>query len=177
MLRGPVVSMRNTSTIRGVWGLTKRRLRWWRGRLRRDRAALALLMMLSLALFEPLLCIVSCQLWMPLTLSGNAPTLHQHEHQHMHTQAASIASAPIPAHAADAPLAHELAQAGCNQHIGYPSGSPLPSGPSPLHETLLTLVLPLFILLLAAIYLSALLTGPPGVFIPVRLRPPIPIAG
>jgi hypothetical protein len=169
--------MRNTSTIRGVWGLTKRRLRLWRGRLRRDRGALALVMMLSLAIFEPLLCIVSCQLWMSLALSGNVPAQHQHQHQHMHTQAASIAAAPILAHAADAPIVHEPTAAGCSLHIGYPSGSPLPATPSPLHETLLTLALPLFVLLLAVVYLSAPLTEPPRVFVPILLRPPIPIAG
>ena len=131
-------------------------------------------MMLSLAVFEPLLCIVSCQFWMPHAFSDNAHALHQH--QHMHTQAGIVAM-PGLAHAADAPIAHELAPAGCSLHIGYPSESPLPPGPSPIHETLLTLVLPLFILLLAVVYLAAPLTGPPRVFIPVLLRPPIPIAG
>ncbi|HET9221393.1 MAG TPA: hypothetical protein VFO07_02760, partial [Roseiflexaceae bacterium] len=91
--------MPKLSTIRGVWGLAKRRWRAWRGRLRRDRAALALVMILSLAVFEPLLCIVSCQFWMPFVFSNYFPAQHQH-HQHMHTQAANVAATPTPAGAA-----------------------------------------------------------------------------
>ena len=169
--------MRDSSTIREVWGLTKRRWRAWRGRLRRDRAALALVLILSLAVFEPLLCIVSCQFWMPFVFSNYFPAQHEHHH-HMHTQAASMAAAPIQANTADVALIGKAVPAAvCIMHMGYPSGSPLPPAPPPLHETLPTLVLPLFIFLLAAIYLSAPLTGPPRVFIPVPLRPPIPIAG
>jgi hypothetical protein len=177
MLYGPGGSVRNSSTIREVWGLTKRRWRAWRGRLRRDRAALALVLILSLAVFEPLLCIVSCQFWMPFVFSNYFPAQHEHHH-YMHTQAASMAAAPIQANTADVALIGKAVPAAvCIMHMGYPSGSPLPPPPPPLHETLPTPVLPLFIFLLAVIYLSAPLTGPPRVFIPVPLRPPIPIAG
>ena len=170
-------SVRTTSTIRAAWGLAKRRWRAWRGRIRRDRAALALVVMLSLALFEPLLCIVHCQLWMPFALSSYFGAQHQHHH-HMHTQAASAAAAPAPANAADPALAQGAAPAaGCTIHAGYPGGSPLSPPPSPVHETLLTLVLPIFIVLLAVAYASAPLTDPPRVFVPVPLRPPIQFAG
>jgi hypothetical protein len=134
-------------------------------------------MMLSLAIFEPLLCIVSCQFWMSFAI-GNVSVQHQHHHQHMHADAASMAPVPTPVHAADAVIVHEAASvAGCTMHIGYPSGSPMPPPPSPIHETLPTLVLPLFILLLVVMYRSSPLTGPPRVFVAVPLRPPIPIAG
>jgi hypothetical protein len=167
--------VRIISTIRGAWGLAKRRWRVWRGRLRRDRAALALAVMLSLALFEPLLCIVSCQFWMPSMLNDGASGQHDH---HMHMEMAGADLMPIPMHAADVVIAHEAAPAaGCTMHIGDPSEPPLPSAPSPIHETLLTLALPLFIVLLAVIYLALPLTGPPRVFVSVPLRPPIPIAG
>jgi hypothetical protein len=145
----------------------------WRGWLRRDRAALALAVTLSLAVFEPLLCIVHCQLWMPFALRSYFGA--QHQHHHMHTQAASAASTPAPADAALAQMAAPAA--GCTIHAGYPSGSPLSPPPSPVHETLLTLVLPIFIVLLAVAYPSLPQTGPPRVFVPVPLRPPIPFAG
>jgi hypothetical protein len=132
--------------------------------------------MLSLAVFEPLLCIVHCQLWMPFAERSYFGA--QHQHHHIHIQAASTASAPALANAADPALIQVAAPAaGCAIHMGSPSGSPLSPPPSPVHETLLTLVLPIFIILLAVAYPSAPLTGPPRVFVPVRLRPPIPIAG
>jgi hypothetical protein len=177
MLYVPGGSVANSSTIRGGWRLIKLRWRAWRSRLRRDRAALALAMTLSLAVFEPLLCIVSCQFWMPFVFSNYFPAQHEHHH-HMHTQAANMAAMPIPLGRADVALIGKATPAAvCIMHMGYPSESPLPPPPAPLHETLPTLVLPLFIFLLAAIYLSVPLTGPPRVFIPVPLRPPIPIAG
>jgi hypothetical protein len=71
---------------------------------------------------------------------------------------------------------HELSPDGCGMHIGYPSDTPLPRAPSPVHETLPTLVVPLFVLLLVVVYLCVPLTGPPRVFVLVPLRPPIPIA-
>jgi hypothetical protein len=160
-----------------VWGLAKRRWRAWCGRLRRDRAALALFMILSLAVFEPLLCIISCQFWMPFVLTNYFPAQHQ-QHHHMHSQAANTSAMIVPSESAQAALIEKAAPAEiCVMHMGSPSGSPLSPPPAPLHETLPTLVLPLFIILLAAIYLSAPLTGPPRVFIAVPLRPPIPIAG
>ena len=61
-------------------------------------------------------------------------------------------------------------------HIGYPSDTPLPRAPSPVHETLLTMVLPLFVLLLAVVYLCVPLTGPPRVFVLAPLRHTITIA-
>jgi hypothetical protein len=132
--------------------------------------------MLSLAVFEPLLCIVHCQLWMPFALHSYFGA--QHQHQHMHTQAPSAASVPALANAADSALVQVAAPAAeCAIHMGSPSGSPLSPPPSPVHETLLTLVLPIFIVLLAVAYPAAPLTGPPRVFVPVPLRPPIPIAG
>ena len=169
--------MRTASTIRATWGLAKRRWRAWRGRLWRGRVALALTVMLSLAVFEPLLCIVHCQLWIPFAERSYFGAQHQHHH-HIYTQTASAAFAPAPANAADPALAQVAAPAAaCTIHMSSPSGSPLSPPPSPVHETLLTLVLPIFIVLLAVVYFSMPLTAPPRVFVPVPLRPPIPIAG
>lgn len=167
--------MRTTSTIRATWGTVRRRWRAWRGRLRRDRAALALAVILSLALFEPLLCIVHCQLWMPFALRSYFGAEHQH---HMHTQMASMATMSAPANTAATLLASlDVPAMDCTIHIGAPSGSPLSPPPSPVHEMLLTMVLSIFIVLLVVVHPSAPLTGPPRVFVPVPLRPPIPIAG
>jgi hypothetical protein len=169
--------VRTVSKIGAAWGLARRRWRAWRGRVRRDRAALALVVMLSLAVFEPLLCIIHCQVWMPFALSSYFGAQHQHNH-HIHTQAPSAALVSAPANAADPVRAQVTTPSmGCTIHMGSPSGSPLSAPPSPVHETLLALVLPIFIVLLAVAYLSASLTGPPRVFVPIPLRPPIPIAG
>jgi hypothetical protein len=169
-------SVRYRSTIRGAWGLTKRRWRAWRSRIRRDRAGLALVVLLSLAVFEPLLCVVHCQFWIPFALHNYFA--HQHQHHHMHGQMASAAAAPAPASTVNAVLGQSSApDAGCALHMSSSPGSPLPLPPSPVHELLLTLLLPIFISLLAVAYWVAPPTSPPRVFISPPLRPPIPIAG
>jgi hypothetical protein len=130
---------------------------------------------LSLAVFEPLLCIVHCQLWIPFVLHNYFAADHHH---HMHNQAAAALAVPVAASEVPAALDQNAVPAGgCAIHAGHPSGSPLSPLPSPLHEMLLTLVLPILIVLLAVAYPSAPLTDPTRVFIPVPLRPPIPIAG
>src|SRR6266498_4969726 len=64
--------------------------RWWRRyrvRLRRDRVAVTLLVLLTLGLGEPLLCIIHCQIWLPIAFlsyfAAQHPHAHHHDHAHM----------------------------------------------------------------------------------------------
>jgi hypothetical protein len=162
--------------------VARRSMAWqwraWRRRCRRDQAALTLFALLSLAVFEPLLCILHCQVWIPFVLQNYFTT--QHHHHHMMASAADMDDADMAGmvHISGASTAHVTAQPdGCPFYRGHSSGVPIPVPPSPVHEVTLPLLLLVLMVLLAAMQPATPLTGPPRVFIPVPLRPPIPIAG
>jgi hypothetical protein len=159
-------------TIRAARRSVARRWRAWRRRCRRDRLALTLFALLSLALFEPLLCILHCQVWIPFALQNYFTTQHHHHHMGM----AGMADATSTEQPSSAVLAAPPPD-GCPLYRGHSSGLPIPVPPSPVHEVTLPLLLLVLVVLLVAVQPAAPLTGPPRVFIPVPLRPPILIAG
>jgi hypothetical protein len=137
----------------------------------------ALVALLSLGLFEPLLCIIHCQFWMPFALQHYAAPQHHHHviHHHVMMNMGDIAGM---AHASSSTLAPSaVSPAGCSLSSGHGSGLPLLPPPSPVHEVVLALVLLLPVLLLIAVQLATPPTGPPRVCVPVPLRPPILVAG
>jgi hypothetical protein len=145
--------------------------RAWRQRVRRGRAALALLLLLALGVFEPLLCVIHCYVWLPLVAQPDAAS-HQHDHMHM----AGAHAAPLAASAGDAALGQpQTLPDGCSLHFGSQSGMPEPPLPQAVHEMILPLLLLAALILLVALRPSTPLTGPPHLFIPVPLRPPIPL--
>jgi hypothetical protein len=163
--------VRIRSTIRSMWRSARYQWRAWRGRCR-GRAVVALVALLSLGLFEPLLCIIHCQFWMPFALQQYAAPQHHH---HLMMNMGDMAGM---AHASSSPLAPSaVSPAGCSLNSGHSSGVPILPPPSPVHEVVLALVPLLPVLLLIAVHLGAALTGPPRVCIPVPLRPPILVAG
>lgn len=163
--------MRISSTIRSSWRSASYHWRAWRSRCR-GRAAVTLVALLSLGLFEPLLCIIHCQFWMPVALQHYAASQHHHHAMMREGDMAGMAHASSSALAPSA-----VSPVGCPLYSGHGSGVPLLPPPSPVHEVVLALVLLLPVLLLVAVQPAAPLTGPPRVCIPVPLRPPILVAG
>ncbi|MFL5807798.1 MAG: hypothetical protein ACJ8CR_39470 [Roseiflexaceae bacterium] len=134
----------------------------------------ALVALLSLGVFEPLLCIIHCQFWMPFVLQNYFATQHQHHH---HLLTTGVAGAASTAHPSGAAIVQSAQPDGCPLYRGHSSDAPIPPLPSPVHEVMLSLLLLISVVLLVALQPAAPCTGPPRVFIPVPLRPPIPIAG
>lgn len=165
--------MRFRLIIRTRWHRSVRRWRAWRIRLRRDRAVIALLALLTLGVFEPLICIIHCEIWIPFALQNYFAAQHHHHHMGL-TAAADATSAQ---HSSGAVFASAAQPDGCPLYQGNSSGVPIPPPPSPVHEVTLPLMLLTLALLLVAAQPAAPLRGPPRVFIPVPLRPPILIAG
>ncbi len=158
-------------------------LRRWRATSRhqqRGHATLTLLVLLTLGLGEPLLCIIHCQLWLPLAFHSYFAAQHLHAHHHAQASTAAfstnqpavgvsgIAASTLPA-PSDAPLCAIQARPG--------SGSvPFHVPPSPIHDVLPSLVA-LFVVALAIGWRVLAPPGdPPPRYLRPLLRPPIPIA-
>ena len=166
--------MGNGTAIRRSWRWVRHQWRAWRSYQRRTHAAFALVALLSLGVFEPLICIIHCQFWLPFALQNYFAS--QHHHHHM--QLAGVAGATSTTHPPGAAVISAATQPdGCPLYRGNSSGAPISPPPSPVHEVTLPLMLLVLVVLLVAVQLTPPLTGPPRVFIPVPLRPPIPIAG
>jgi hypothetical protein len=149
----------------------------WRARLRRDRAAIALLLLLTLGVFEPLICIIHCQVWLPFALRSYFAAQHQH---HNHTAGiAATPGAPLVSASLGVGAAPLLGQSWCFMDGGHgnaPGQLPGPP-PSPIHEMIPVLTLLFGVVLFMIKYLTAPPLGPPRVFVPIPLRPPIRMAG
>ncbi|HEX9439257.1 MAG TPA: hypothetical protein VF909_06245, partial [Roseiflexaceae bacterium] len=72
-----------------------------------------------------------------------------------------------------------LGQSWCFMDGGHSNapGQPLGPPPSPVHEMIPALTLLFGVVLFIIAYLTAPPLGPPRVFVPIPLRPPIPIVG
>ena len=163
--------MQKTITTRGALIRLARRWRAWRRRVRGDRAAMALFVLLTIGVFEPLLCVLHCYLWLPLAAQ---PAMAEHQH-HMHMTGAAPMSAAPSAH--DAAIG-DLGQAseGCSLHFGPLSSAPESPLPQAVHEMMLPLLLLAALFLLVAERFYPSLVDPPPVFVSVPLRPPIAFA-
>jgi hypothetical protein len=166
-------------TIRRWHSQVERRWGALRARLRRERAALALLTLLTLGVGEPLLCILHCQIWLPIAYHNHFAAQHQHAHQGHHAQHGAGDSTPAATTRA-AELAVVLPHAPANDPgcvmpnvSGSTDGVPFHVPPSPVHD-----VLPAFLaLFFAALLLHTRPAAPPGdpprLAWPPPLRPPI----
>lgn len=149
----------------------------WRGlcaRVRRDRAALMLGVLLALSVGEPLLCIAHCDLWLPFLISSAQASPHQGMH-HSHAQ---MASNQTPAATAGVTVIQRLsAPEGaslCALPLAGDSSVPFHVPPSPVHElTLAGLAIVLVALALSARQRVAPPYPPPARFYRPLLRPPI----
>jgi hypothetical protein len=166
------------ATTREWPGTLRRRWRAWRARLRRQRAALALLALFTLGLSEPVMCILHCQLWLPLVFHSYFAAQHQHMHlEHIHT-AQSAGQARGAAAPTTVEPSGDQSAAFCGWHIesGAGSGAPFYVPPSPVHDMVPPIMLLLIVLLLIGIAPARPPGGPPQLLAPPPLRPPIPIA-
>src|SRR5262249_16850620 len=147
-----------------LWRRVKHQWRVWRSYQRRTHAMFALVALLSLGVFEPLICIIHCQFWMPFVLKSYFATHHHH----------MMPAGPAPMDDADmAGMAHMLGAASaqvvplldsCPLYRGHSSDAPMPAPPSPVHDVTLPLIALALVILLVAVQSTPPLTGPPRVF-------------
>jgi len=146
--------------------------------LRRERAAVALLVLLTLGLGEPLLCIIHCEFWLPMAYHSYFAAQHPHNHAGHHAQLNDEATTPATAAAASATsirAAEESAATSCFMQGGLGTGAPVPFHvpPSPVHDMLPTLLLVLILVLLIHARPLAPPGDPPPAPISLLFRPPI----
>ena len=163
--------------IRGYYSQFRRAYGAFRSRLRRARLSVALLGVLALALGEPLLCIIHCQIWIPFAYQSYFVAQHAHMH-HTTSDALMSAEAATARNAAFvvAPLPAGDPSCFMLRAAGDHNGIPLHVPPSPVHDLLPTLVVLILLVLLTSIQPAAAPRDPPNVPHPLPLRPPIPFA-
>jgi len=174
--------VRIRTTIRQSYRQLKRQWRALRARLRREGAVVGLLVLLTLGLGEPLLCILHCQLWLPSAYhsyfadQSQAGQHDQHAHHGHHSASAIMpAAAANEGGAALAPSHTSANDPGCAmaRAAGDQSGVPFHVPPSPIHD-ILPVILMLSIMLLMLHTRPAAPPGdPPQRAWPPPLRPPI----
>jgi hypothetical protein len=162
-------------TISIWWRAVQRRWSAMRRRLRRERAAVTLMVLLTLGLGEPLLCIIHCQIWLPIAFNSYFAAQHRHDHHH-HPMTAGATHAGLTAagstHAATVASPAPADMTECQ--LGGGSGSvPFHVPPSPVHDMIPALAVLSLVPLLIRAYLTAPPGDPPRIFLPPRLRPPI----
>lgn len=163
--------------IRSYYGQVKRAYRALRARLRRARVAVGMLVVLMLALGEPLLCIVHCQIWIPFTYQSYFAT--QHAHMHHTSSHAMVSAETVTARSAAfgaSPLPASDSSCFMLRAAGNHDGAPFHMPPSPVHDLLPTLVMLIMLVLLTSIRPATASHDPPNVPRPLPLRPPISFA-
>jgi len=146
-----------------------------RRRLRSARAAVALLVLLTLSLGEPLLCIIHCQIWLPIAYHGSFAGQHAHMHHASSTVMAAQATSADDA-ILISPLPATNASCFMLRAAGAHDGGPFHVPPSPVHDILPTLVALIMLVWLTSTRPVAPPGDPPRTAHPPRLRPPIPFA-
>jgi hypothetical protein len=139
-----------------------------------------LLVLLTIGIGEPLLCIIHCEFWLPMAYHSYFAAQHQHTHAPAgyYIQAGDEAATPVIASAAGA-MSFRSAEASastvCFMQGGLGTGAPVPFHvpPSPVHDMLPTLLLVLLPILLAHARPLAPPGDPPPAPIPLFFRPPI----
>ncbi len=148
-----------------------------RARLRRARVAVGLLVLMSLALGEPLLCIIHCQIWLPIAYHSYFAVQHAHMH---HSTSNALMSDEAAATSGAVFVASSLPATDASCFMlradGNPDGVPFHVPPSPVHDILPTLVALIMLVLLTSIRPAAPPGDPPQIAHSPRLRPPIPFA-
>lgn len=154
--------MIQAATIRDLWRATARRWRTIRAHIRRRRVGVALLVLVALGLGEPLICVLHCQLWLPLALQGDVAA---QQHHHHHAQAAQPSAGAAASATPESPL---LSSGDCALQSGHGPGSGVPYyvPPLPVHDAIPALALLLIVLPLLAPHADC----PPG-DPPRRARP------
>jgi hypothetical protein len=165
------------ATIRSYYRQARRAYGALRARLRCAGAAVALLAVLTLALGEPLLCILHCQIWLPIAYHSYFAAQHAHMH-HSTSNASMSTGAATASGAAFISLPVSAGDASCFmlRAAGNHGGVPFHVPPSPVHDLLPALVVLIALVLLTSIRPAAPPGDPPRITHSPRLRPPIPFA-
>ncbi|MEP7189714.1 MAG: hypothetical protein ABI901_11050, partial [Roseiflexaceae bacterium] len=136
---------------------------------------LALLVLLTLSLGEPLLCILHCQIWLPIAYHSYFAAQHAHMHHassHVISNEAGAANGTLIV----SPLPANHASCFMLRADGNHDGVPFHVVPSPIHDVLPTLLALLMLVWLTSTHPAAPPGDPPRIAHPPRLRPPIPFA-
>jgi hypothetical protein len=173
--------VRISTTFRNWYRQRRRQWHALRARLRHQRAGIALVVLLSLSLGEPLLCIIHCQLWIPFVYQSYFAAQRPHNH-HTHTAytgptlvATSLSQAIDGSQVrAAAPAAGPIYFMHCT--VQGASDTPFHVPPSPVHDVLPALMTVLAFVLVRRVRPAAAPGDPPNVPHPLRLRPPISFA-
>jgi hypothetical protein len=148
-----------------------------RTRLRCARVSVGLITVLVLALGEPLLCILHCQIWLPIAYHSYFAAQHAHMH---HTTSHAMISAETVAARGTAFVASPLPDGDPScfmlRAAGNHDGTPFHVPPSPVHDLLPTVVVLIMLVLLTGARSAAPPGDPPHMAYSPRLRPPIPFA-
>lgn len=157
------------NTLANCW----RRLRAWCARTRPSRALPVLLLALIVSVGEPLLCILHCQIWLPLTFGHYLALQHQH-HQHM--AGMDMPGLAVGAQAGSSAVRAASPSLACQMRGETGAGVPFHVPPSPLHDLLFTASILLPLALLARRGAARPPRAPPPLFFPPPLPPPRPFA-
>lgn len=113
------------------------RARWnssaWHIRVPNTRALIALLLLLTIALSEPILCVIHCQLWLPIAYHSYFAAQHQHTHAAHAAEAPLSTARPVANPAAIQPMPGICFFARGMQNS---EGQPFHVPPSPIHDML-----------------------------------------
>lgn len=142
-----------------------------RTKLRRSLHQLALALLVSVSLGEPLLCIVHCQIWLPLMLGQHMAAGHHH-----HMPGMDMSSMPGMSMAGMDLDTATTAPDTTACHIRGATGSDIPFHipPSPVHELIIAFAIAIVPLLLIQQLLGTAISEPPNPFIEPPFQPPRP---
>lgn len=148
--------------------LRRRALRSVLRRVRSIRHAIVLMAVLALSIGEPLMCVVHCDLWLPMFYQASG--IHTHQHGHTPGMLMTAEGEPTPQ------LAHEAAADGliaCHPSLNSGGATAVPIPPSPIHEISIALLPTLALVWAREHYRHLPGLSPPESPLPSPFRPPI----
>ena len=154
--------------ISDLWRAIRRFYRGARAWLRSRIATCLLALLFGLSLSEPLVCVIHCQIWLPIVYRNYHAAMHHEHHARTH------ANSPLTPMGLSAPAGNVSGSIAPCARFG-PVGSPSPFyvPPSPIHDLVPALLgISIMLLLLAIALPPSSPVGPPLLAPPRLLRPP-----
>lgn len=142
-----------------------------RGWVRRNCSNMMLVALVAVSLGESLLCILHCDIWLPLMLSQHRAMAHHHmagmdmDMDMSGMMMPDMAADPTPV---DRSTCHFRTTGGAQVPFHVP--------PSPIHETLPIFILAVMLIIVVRRYTPARSVAPPQPFLPPPFQPPRPFA-
>ena len=154
--------------IPALWRSIRRRYHGARAWLRSRIATCLLALLFGLSLSEPLVCVIHCQIWLPIVYRNYHAAMHHEHHARAHANS-PLTPVGTSAHAGDV-------SGSIPPCAGFgPAGSPNPFyvPPAPIHDLVPALLgISIMLLLLAIALPPSSPVGPPQLAPPRLLRPP-----